>query len=106
MPAPIMITQKDLDTASVTYQKRDRYDQVTGKAKEVYAFITFETANQLKAAPHALGAVPSSFVVVARGRSGGSPGTIHVDDLPMPADKYNFCLKSTTNNTWAVVALR
>jgi len=88
MAQPILVTARDLDTASVTYQKRDRYDVVTGKSREVYAFITFETMNQLKAAPHALGRVPTSFVVVARGRNGGSPGTIYVDDLRVPFDKY------------------
>lgn len=106
MAAPIQITARDLDTASVTYQKRDRYDGVTGKAREVYAFITFETANALKAAPHALGRVPSSFYVVAMGRNGGAPGSVYIDDLPVPFDRYNFALKSSQPNTWAVVALR
>ena len=106
MAEPVIITARELDTASVTYQKRDRYDQVTGKSREVYAFVTFETANKLKAAPHALGRVPVSFYPVAIGRNGGSPGTVYIDDLPVPFDKYNFALKCTTNNTWAFVALR
>jgi hypothetical protein len=101
----LYITAKELATGAVTFNK-PKYDQVTGKAREALVFFTFNGANALTAAPHALGRVPTSFSLVTIGRNGGSPGQVYTDDLPLIADKFNIALKCTTTNTFAVVSVR
>lgn len=105
MPGPI-IGAKDLATAAVTFQPA-RYDQVVGKAREVRCFAVFPAANAPVAVPHALGRVPTRFSVVSMGRgTGGAPGTVYVDDLPLAFSRYTVVLKCSTANTWADILLQ
>lgn len=105
MAAQLWITAKELATGAVTFNK-PKYDEVTGKAREALAFFTFNTANQLTAAPHALGRVPTQWTLVSVGRNGGAPGTIYAGDLPLTADKFNIALFSSQPATWAIVSVR
>jgi len=105
MANQLYITAKELATGAVTFNK-PKYDQVTGKAREALAFFTFNTANALTAAPHALGRVPTQWSLVSIGRSAGAPGILYSDDLPLQADKFNIALKCSTATTWAIVSVR
>lgn len=105
MANQLYITAKELVTGAVTFNK-PKYDQVTGKAREALVFFTFDTANALTAAPHALGRVPTQWSVVAIGRAAGAPGTIYAGDLPLTADKFNIALFSSQPKTWAIVSVR
>lgn len=96
----LIITAKDVNTGAIQ-PSRPQYDEQTGKIREARVFITFDGANNLTAAPHALGRVPTGFSVVAIGKSGGSPGVVYTDDLPLAFSLYNVALKCTTSKTWA-----
>jgi hypothetical protein len=103
--AQLLVTSRELTTGSVTFNKL-KFDEITGKAREALCFIDFRSANVATAAPHALRRIPVGATVIAKGRNGGAPGNIYVDDFPLPFDKYNVVLKCDTAQTWAVLALR
>ena len=114
MPGPL-ITQKDLNTGAVSFQKRN-FSQQTGKAKQARVWFSFTAANVGAPMPHALGRVPTSFQVAASGAvdvAGGAtytaPGIVYsTTALPgqaLNATRNYVVLASTVANTWAEVIL-
>lgn len=95
----IFITAKELATGAVTANKA-KYDEVTGKLREARVFCTFKVADAAYAFPHSLGRIPTMFIEGPKGRNGGAPGIVYMDDLPLGFSKYSLSLKCSTPNTW------
>lgn len=100
----LFITAKDIATGAVTFQKA-RYDQVTGKAREVRVPCVFITADVPYSFPHALGRVPVGWRPGPTSRNGGAPGVVYDDGVPIQASRDSITFKCSTPNTFCDVTV-
>jgi len=106
---PELITQKNLDSGSVSFQDRNFGQGPTGKAKERRISVTFMTANSPEVVTHTLGKPPTGYTVISSGKGGGtsytSPGRVY-NDFPLPCDSRHLVLKCDVAGTVAEIIVR
>lgn len=99
---PVLIGSKEITTAAITVNK-PKFDEITGKMREVPVMCIFRDADTPYAFPHALGRTPTGFRQGPSGRNGGPPGKAYSRDYPLQCDKYNIVLQADAANMWAVI---
>jgi len=105
VPGPL-VTRGDLDTRSVSFQKR-RFGTPSGKAIEARVFFSFTSADVPVSMPHGLGKKPSSFTVVVSGNAAGTGSpTIYTKDPSFWATNNVVVLSSDLANSWCEVTIR
>lgn len=105
MPGPL-ITQKDISSGAISYQKRD-FDTRNSKSQEARVFFSFSQAGVPVSMPHALSKKPTTFTVVASGISTGlGAPKVYAKDPVYWATRNVIVLSSDTANSWAEVIIR
>lgn len=110
----VLITAKEIATAAVTRQKA-KYDQVTGKAREVRVPCSFVDADVPYAFPHALGRIPvgcSPGPIIRNGTALpgaptiGVPGVVYQEDIfLLGASRDNIVLRCSTPQSYCDVTI-
>lgn len=106
---PELITAKNLDLGSVSFQGQNFGNSVRGKAQERRIRVSFPTADAPVVVRHGLGKKPSGYTPVTSGKGSGTtyiaPGIVY-SDVPLVADTRSLVLKCSVGGSVVDLIIR